>query len=167
MADRSSREAGIAVALRFRSRRALLVFLRQHEFRLRQRRPLFGNPTSTLDWRGLSAQSGEVFARLDHIPSGWFVKGMVGGGVVTDGHIDDRDFLVTQFKFSDTTSDVRNGNLSFAMFDVGWAYSPAAGLRLGFFAGYHYWREKVTANGIVCNMPRSSAVRRECSADRL
>ena len=38
------------------------------------------------------------------------------------------------------------------MFDVGWAYSPAAGMRLGFFAGYHYWHEKVTANGIVCNI---------------
>ena len=68
--------------------------------------PLFGNPTSTLDWRGLSAHSGEVFARIDHIPSGVFVKGLVGLGITKDGHIDDLDFLVTQFKFSDTTSDV-------------------------------------------------------------
>jgi hypothetical protein len=114
--------------------------------------PLFGKPTSTLDWYGLAGQTGEVFARLDHVPSGWFVKGVVGGGVVTDGHIDDRDFLVTQFKFSDTSSDVRNGNVSFAMFDVGWAYSPAADLKLGFFVGYHYWHEKVTANGVACNI---------------
>ena len=42
--------------------------------------PLFGNPTSTLDWHGLTGHSGEVFARLDHMPSGVFVKGMVGGG---------------------------------------------------------------------------------------
>ena len=115
--------------------------------------PLFGNPTSTLDWRGLSAHSGEVFARIDHIPSGVFVKGLVGLGATTDGHIDDLDFLVTQFKFSDTTSDVHNGNLSYAMLDVGWAYSPTFGVRLGFFAGYHYWHEKVTAYGIVCNIP--------------
>ena len=113
--------------------------------------PLFGSPTSTLDWRGLSAHSGEVFGRVDHIPSGVFVKGMVGGGSVVGGHIDDRDFLASQFRFSDTTSDVSSGNLSFAMVDVGWAYSPAPGVRLGFFAGYHYWREKVTANGVVCN----------------
>ena len=46
------------------------------------------------------------------------------------------------------------------MFDVGWAYSPAPDIRLGFFAGYHYWHEKVTAYGVVCNhRPRSSAVR--------
>ena len=114
--------------------------------------PFFGNPTSTLDWHGLSAHSGEVFARIDHIPSGVFVKGLVGLGSVTHGHIDDMDFLVTQFKFSDTTSDVHNGNLSYGMFDVGWAYSPTVGVRLGFFAGYHYWHEKVTAYGIVCNM---------------
>jgi len=115
--------------------------------------PLFGNPTSTLDWRGLSAHSGEVFGRVDHIPSGVFVKGLVGLGTVTGGHIDDLDFLVTQFKFSDTTSDVHNGNLSYGMLDIGWAYTPMVGVRLGFFAGYHYWHEKVTAYGIVCNMP--------------
>ena len=56
--------------------------------------PLFGNPTSTLDWHGLTGHTGEVFARLDHMPSGVFVKGVVGGGSISDGHIDDRDFLV-------------------------------------------------------------------------
>ena len=114
--------------------------------------PLFGDPTSTLDWYGSTGHSGEVFARLDHAPSGIFVKGMVGGGAINDGHIDDRDFLATQFKFSDTQSDVSTGNTRFGMFDVGWAYSPMPGLRMGFFAGYHYWHEKVTAKGVVCNM---------------
>ena len=81
-----------------------------------------------------------------------FLKGVVGGGSVADGHIDDRDFFATQLKFSDTSSDVTGGNPSFAMFDIGWAYSPAADMRLGFFVGYHYRREKVAANGIVCNI---------------
>ena len=52
------------------------------------------------------------------------------------------------------------------MLDVGWAYSPAADVRLGFFAGYHYWHEKVTAYGIVCNIavvPRLSRSRARCS----
>jgi hypothetical protein len=114
--------------------------------------PYFGNPTSTLDWQRLTAHTGEVFARIDHMPSGVFVKGLVGGGSIKDGHIVDRDFFVTQFKFSDTTSDVSNGNSRFAMFDVGWAYSPLPNMRLGFFVGYHYWHEKVTANGILCNI---------------
>ena len=112
--------------------------------------PGFGTPTSTLDWKHMDGHSGEVFARLDHKPSGFFIKGMGGGGGITEGYIDDKDFLSAQRKFSDTRSDVQNGNLTFAMVDVGWAYSPAAGVRFGVFAGYHYWNEKATAYGLYC-----------------
>jgi hypothetical protein len=113
--------------------------------------PLFGSPTSTLFWHGMVAQSGEAFARIDHLPSGFFVKGMVGMGRLSDGNIVDEDFLVTQFKFSDTTSDVNTGSTHFAMFDVGWAYWPVPDVRLGVFAGYHYWHDEMTAFGLVCN----------------
>lgn len=114
--------------------------------------PLFGSPTSTLDWLRLSSHSGEGFARLDHIPSGFFVKGVAGLGNIFDGSIIDRDFFIGQLKFSDTTSDVTNGRLSYGIFDVGWAFHPVPDIRIGFFAGYHYWNEKVTAKGLVCNM---------------
>jgi hypothetical protein len=113
--------------------------------------PLYGDPTSTLDWTDLTGQSGEVFARLDHKPSGLFVKGMAGLGMITDGGIDDRDYFATQFKFSDTTSVVKDGNLSFLSLDVGWAYAPAPGYRFSFFVGYQFWREKATAYGVYCN----------------
>jgi outer membrane protease len=113
--------------------------------------PGFGNPTSTLDWHNLAGHSGEVFARLDHKPTGLFVKGMVGGGMVNGGQIEDRDFFEQQIKFSDTTSDVKDGNLVYAMIDIGWAYSPSSDFRIGVFAGYHFWREKVTAFGLTCN----------------
>jgi hypothetical protein len=108
--------------------------------------PLFGSPTSTLDWHGLTANSGEVFAR-----TGAFVKGLFGAGGVFSGQIDDRDFLAGQLKFSDTTSQVKSGNLTYAMLDIGWAFVPIRGVRLSFFAGYHYWRENETAFGIICN----------------
>ena len=65
--------------------------------------PLFGSPTSTLDWLRLSSHSGEGFARLDHIPSGFFVKGIAGLGNIFDGSIIDRDFFIGQLKFSDTS----------------------------------------------------------------
>jgi hypothetical protein len=113
--------------------------------------PLFGNPTSTLYWDGLTSHSGEVFARLDHKPSGWFVKGVAGLGTVVDGNIVDRDYLAGQIKFSDTTSVVKDGNLAFAMMDVGWGYSPVKDIHVGFFAGYQFWREKVAAYGLRCN----------------
>lgn len=112
--------------------------------------PAFGTPTSTLDWKNMDGHSGEAFARVDHKPSGLFVKGVVGGGAITAGYIDDKDFFSGQAKFSDTRSQVQNGNLTFAMIDVGWAYSPTGGVKFGVFAGYHYWNEKATAFGLYC-----------------
>jgi hypothetical protein len=119
-------------------------------FAFRNGSPLFGDPTSTLDWHSLTAHSGEAFARVDHRPSGFFIKGLLGLGTVVDGSIDDADFLAGQYKFSDTRSNVSSGSQSYAMLDLGWAYSPVVGTRLSFFVGYHYWHEKMSASGIVC-----------------
>jgi outer membrane protease len=110
----------------------------------------FGTPTSTLDWKNLEAHSGEAFARLDHKPTGVFVKGLLGGGAITSGYIDDKDFFEGQGKFSDTRSQVQNGSLAYAMIDVGWSYQPAHNVKVGVFAGYHYWSEKATAYGLLC-----------------
>ncbi len=125
----------------------------QMKFGFANGNPFFGVPTSTLDWLGLNAHSGELFARIDHKPTGFFVKGVAGLGALVDGEIIDRDFSLGQFTFSDTTSNVKDGSLKFAMFDVGWGYSPIGGVKLGFFVGYHYWYEKVTAYGLICNQP--------------
>jgi len=112
--------------------------------------PAFGTPTSTLDWKNMDGHSGEAFARIDHKPTGFFAKGLVGGGITTAGYIDDKDFFAHQLKFSDTRSEVQNGHLTFAMIDIGWAYTPINGVKLGVFAGYHYWSEKATAYGLYC-----------------
>ena len=122
------------------------------QFSFANQHPLFGSPTSTLDWLGLSANSGEAFGRVDHVPTGFFVKGLAGGGAMFGGKIDDRDFFVAQYKFSDTTSNVNEGWLGYAMIDIGWAYTPVPGMKFGVFAGYHYWAESVTAGGLLCNM---------------
>jgi hypothetical protein len=113
--------------------------------------PQFGSPTSTLGWHWLSAHSGEAFARLDHKPSGIFVKGVFGLGAMHGGLIDDLDFFVGDVKFSDTTSEVKEGNMMFGSADLGWSYWPSPELRLGVFAGYQHWREKTTAYGLICN----------------
>jgi hypothetical protein len=112
----------------------------------------FGNPTSTLDWDRMQGHSGEGFWRVDHLPSGVFAKGLIGGGVINGGDMDDLDFLVDQINFSNTTSSVGNASLRYAMIDVGWAYNvPEAGVRFGGFVGYHYWHESMTAFGLICN----------------
>ncbi len=112
----------------------------------------FGNPTSTLDWDRMQGHSGEGFFRVDHRPTGLFAKGLVGGGVIKGGDMDDLDFFITQINFSPTTSSVGNANLRYAMIDVGYAYEvPQAGVKLGGFVGYHYWHESMTAFGVICN----------------
>ena len=112
----------------------------------------FGSPTSTLDWKDTTGHSGEVFARLDHRPTGLFVKGVAGAGTLRGGEIIDRDYVFDQFTFSDTTSQIHGDNLRYFTVDVGYAVDlPRYGVRVGGFVGYHYWREKMTAYGLTCN----------------
>jgi hypothetical protein len=112
----------------------------------------FGNPTSTLDWDRMQGHSGEGFARVDHLPTGLFAKGLIGGGVLKGGDMDDLDFLIDQINFSNTTSAIDGNTMRYAMIDLGWSYAvPQAGVRFGGFVGYHYWRESMTAFGVLCN----------------
>ena len=152
-----------ALAIRFRGRRALLVLDRLASI---SASPTAARCSATRPRRSTGtdcrAIRGEVFARLDHLPSGVFVKGLVGGGTLIGGDIDDRDFLVDQFKFSDTTSDVqqRQPELRHDRRRLG-LFAAARACVSAFFAGYHYWHEKVTAYGLVCNAAtRSWAVLR-------
>lgn len=112
----------------------------------------FGNPTSTLDWDRMNGHSGELFGRIDHQPTRLFVKGLIGGGILKGGDMDDLDFLADQTNFSNTTSAVSGNNLGYAMIDFGYAFEiPSEGIRYGVFVGYHYWHEKMTAYGVTCN----------------
>jgi outer membrane protease len=112
--------------------------------------PLFGNPTSTLDWSKLSANTGELHARLTH-DSGFFLKGSIGAGQIGNGQIIDRDFFTGQISFSDTYSRTSGDRLRYGIIDAGYALQTATGHRIGAFAGYMYWKEKVTAFGVRCN----------------
>lgn len=114
--------------------------------------PQFGNPTSTLDWNDNQGHTGELFGRIDHRPTGAFVKGLIGGGKLQGGEIIDRDFFVNQIEFSDTSSTINGNSVQYAVLDFGWAFPvPNAGVRLGVFAGYQFWRESKTAYGLICN----------------
>lgn len=46
----------------------------QMKFGLANGNPFFGVRTSTLDWMGLDAHSGELFARIDHKPTGFLSR---------------------------------------------------------------------------------------------
>src|SRR5262249_53127833 len=75
----------------------------------------FGNPTSTLDWDRMQGHTGEGFFRIDHLPTHIFLKGVIGGGAIRGGDMDDLDFFVGQVNFSNTTSAVKGDNLQYAI----------------------------------------------------
>ncbi len=109
--------------------------------------PSLGNPTSVLLYENLDANALELFGR-GLFAREWFLKGLVGVGRINTGSFDDEDFNAGQVKFSDTTSSVSSGWLSYGTIDVGhqWVLQHGA-VNLGVFAGYSQWTEQVEASG--------------------
>ena len=117
--------------------------------------PGYGSPTSTLDWNGNTAHSGEGYVRLDHDNSRLFVKALGGGGGINgDGDLVDRDFLTGQRTYSVTRSAVNGASLSYAMVDLGINLTPAPDrlpeFKISPFIGYHYWNDNPVARGYHC-----------------
>ncbi len=113
---------------------------------------------SRLTYNNLLAHSGELFGRFDHI-TGVFIKGYVGGGVVTGGTLTDEDFPPFIVPFSSTNSTQRSGRLAYGTIDFGYAMLNSPTLRLGAFAGYHHYYERVNAYGctqMVTNLAQTS-----------
>jgi hypothetical protein len=135
---------------------------------------------SRLTYQGMTGQSGEAFFRVDSV-SGMlervFVKGYAGGGAITKGTLIDEDFPPLTVPYSSTSSDIL-GHLSYASVDAGFTFldntrrnyssnsEPWARVRLGAFAGYHYWHELANANGCsqtggntaICGMPVPTSI---------
>jgi hypothetical protein len=83
--------------------------------------PFLGNPTSTLTYDGIDANSLEfVFAVRNETRT--FFKGFVGGGWLDNGSLDDEDFFAGQIKFSDTYSQLDGDGMVYGTMDVGPAY---------------------------------------------
>lgn len=111
--------------------------------------PSAGNPTSVLTYEDLEAHVVEAHGRV-RFAGNWFLKGNVGLGSVTGGSFDDEDFSAGQVKFSDTTSSVKEGSISYFTIDVGryeWTLR-GGGITLGAFIGFNQWIEDVDAFGI-------------------
>jgi hypothetical protein len=101
---------------------------------------------SGLSYGSIYTHSGEAFGRMD-TSSGFFVKGYLGGGVFTNGHLFDEDFPPAIDPYSSTTSDVKNGYMRYFSIDVGADLARAATYRVGAFVGYHFLDEQVSAYG--------------------
>ncbi len=102
---------------------------------------------SRLTYAGASASAGESFVRLDHNPTGLFVKGYIGAGAFDGGHLNDQDFPPAIATASDTLSAVKGGALSYADVDLGYEVWRDENVNLGAFVGYHYLSEQMNAYG--------------------
>jgi outer membrane protease len=101
---------------------------------------------SRLTYDGLQGHSAELFGRVD-FNSGFFVKGTLGAGILTNGNLNDEDFEPFIVPYSSTDSKQRDGHLAYVSADLGFNVIRQKKLRLGVFAGYHYYDQKVSAYG--------------------
>jgi len=123
--------------------------------------PLFGVPTSELDYQGVNSQIAEIGA-IRHLSTGHSLKLTIGAGAIDEGTLVDDDYLsasgaayysATQsgaHRFSRTHSDIDGSGLFYLKgeftpkdFHIN---TPLSDVR--FSLGLHYWEEEYTANGL-------------------
>jgi outer membrane protease len=120
---------------------------------------LYGLTRATLNSRltydGLQSHSLEGFVRVDH-NSGLFWKGYAGGGLLTNGNLQDEDFPPGITPYSSTNSTLQNQSIGYISVDVGGALVRGADFRIDAFVGYHYFHERMKAFG--CQQTASNPV---------
>ncbi|SDR25374.1 hypothetical protein SAMN05444161_2402 [Rhizobiales bacterium GAS191] len=113
--------------------------------------PTLGNPTSELSYKNIPGQSLELYGRYDDIESGLVVKAYAGGGgFMSGGKMNDRDWFVGQDLVSNTSSSLKNTNLRYGTVDIGWGaqYLTYGSLKVLPFIGYGYWHDGVGIWGL-------------------
>jgi outer membrane protease len=95
-----------------------------------------------------TANSGEFFGRVD-TPLNVFVKGNIGAGSLSGGHMNDEDWVIFggTVPYSNTLSDPVKGSIDYATLDLGYDFFRGAGYKLGAFVGYNYYKENKSAYG--------------------
>ncbi|MGY2046750.1 outer membrane beta-barrel protein [Methylobacterium sp. JK268] len=110
---------------------------------------------SRLTYAGLAAHAGESFARLDHRPTGLFVKGFVGAGGLTSGRLADEDFVPARALTARSDSTIRDGGIAYGVADAGYSLLSGEDYRLGAFLGYQFLQEG--PNAVGCRQVAGSA----------
>ncbi len=102
---------------------------------------------SRLSYTGLQSHSLEIFTRVDHSSTGLFWKGYAGGGLLTQGKLQDEDFPPLTMPYSSTNSTLQNQSLGYLSFDFGGALLRGPDFRIDAFVGYHYFHQRMKAFG--------------------
>lgn len=113
---------------------------------------LYGSPTSTLTYDGVTGNSLEFFMSVRN-ETDTFFKGFIGGGWLGGGSLDDEDFFAGQVKFSDTYSEIDGEGSLYLTLDVGQDFDVgySGNLVISPFVGFNYWQESIDAYGARCN----------------
>ena len=120
---------------------------------------------SKLSWTGETGKSAEAFFSITQ--SGVFARGYFGLGSLGGGNLQDEDFPPVIAPYSSTDSIAKDGRLRYANLDIGYYLLDTTIGKLGPFVGYHFYGEKMNANGCtqtatnpaICVPGISSAVR--------
>jgi len=109
--------------------------------------PLALNPTSTLTYSDLDANTLELYARK-RFGERWFAKGNLGVGRVNTGTFTDQDFFIDMGVpvMTQTVSAV-SGKLQYATIDVGRDIWQIGNATVALFAGYQQWSEQLDGPG--------------------
>ncbi|MGV3740344.1 MAG: outer membrane protein [Gammaproteobacteria bacterium] len=114
---------------------------------------------SRLIFSDLIGISEEVYGRVEHA-SGFFAKGFLGAGSLTDGQLNDEDFPAKN-AYSNTLSNAE-GNLSYGVIDLGYSFLQSSTGKTGVFIGYNYNAQNIKiyncqqlAGDVVCSNPNA------------
>ena len=101
---------------------------------------------SRLTYSNLNALALECVRRWDHT-SGFFLKTTFGGTDIAGGHLNDEDFPPAATTYSNTLSIQKTGRNLYGWGDLGYSFLRATGWKIGAFAGYQYYGQRVDADG--------------------
>ncbi len=101
---------------------------------------------SRLTYGNMQSYSAEAYGRFD-LNTGWFLKGLIGGGGFRGGNLKDEDFPPGITPYSATLSVINNSFPAYATLDIGYNLVRGGDFRVGAFVGYNYMRQVVGALG--------------------
>jgi outer membrane protease len=104
---------------------------------------------SRLTYDNVTANTGEFFGRID-TPINVYLKGNVGGGSISGGHMNDEDWnLAVPIPYSNTIAGRVTGPLFYGTIDLGYDLLRGPGYKAGPFVGYNRYNYTMDAGGCV------------------
>ncbi len=106
---------------------------------------------SRLTYNDMQTNSGELFGRIE-TPWNLFIKGYIGGGVTSNGHMNDEDNVGTLglpllVAYSNTLSPAVSGRIGYGAIDGGFDFLRGPEYKVGVFAGYFVLNQAMNAFG--------------------